>query len=144
MRVLIADKFEESGRKGFEAAGFEVAYQPALTEETLSGEVERLRPDVLVVRSTKVNEAALNAGALKLVVRAGAGYNTIDVAAASRRGIYVSNCPGKEFHCGSRAGFRADPGAGSPHRGQCGFTARGTGTRPNSRKRAGCSGASWD
>ena len=34
-------------------------------------------------------------GALKLVVRAGAGYNTIDVAAASRRGIYVSNCPGK-------------------------------------------------
>src|ERR1019366_2627954 len=33
--------------------------------------------------------------ALKLVVGAGAGYNTIDVAAASRRGIYVSNCPGK-------------------------------------------------
>jgi D-3-phosphoglycerate dehydrogenase len=29
------------------------------------------------------------------VVRAGAGFNTIDVAAASRRGIYVSNCPGK-------------------------------------------------
>ena len=49
----------------------------------------------LVVRSTKVSEAMLEAGALKLVVRAGAGYNTIDVAAASRRGIYVSNCPGK-------------------------------------------------
>ena len=95
MRVLIADKFEESGQEGFESAGFEVVYQPALTEETLASEVERLRPDVLVVRSTKVNEAALNAGALKLVVRAGAGYNTIDVAAASRRGIYVSNCPGK-------------------------------------------------
>jgi D-3-phosphoglycerate dehydrogenase len=42
-----------------------------------------------------VPEAVLAAGALKLVVRAGAGYNTIDVAAASRRGIYVSNCPGK-------------------------------------------------
>jgi D-3-phosphoglycerate dehydrogenase len=37
----------------------------------------------------------LEAGRLALVVRAGAGYNTIDVAAASRRGIYVSNCPGK-------------------------------------------------
>ena len=37
----------------------------------------------------------LDAGQLALVVRAGAGYNTIDVAAASRRGIYVSNCPGK-------------------------------------------------
>src|SRR5256714_10347176 len=36
-----------------------------------------------------------DAGALKLIVRAGAGYNTIDVAAASRRGVYVSNCPGK-------------------------------------------------
>jgi D-3-phosphoglycerate dehydrogenase len=30
-----------------------------------------------------------------LVVRAGAGYNTIDMATASRRGIYVSNCPGR-------------------------------------------------
>src|SRR6202044_3503327 len=51
--------------------------------------------DVLVLRSTKVTDAILNAGVLKLVVRAGAGYNTIDVASASRRGIYVSNCPGK-------------------------------------------------
>ena len=37
----------------------------------------------------------LDAGRLSLIVRAGAGYNTIDVAAASTRGIYVSNCPGK-------------------------------------------------
>ena len=37
----------------------------------------------------------LEAGVLSLVVRAGAGYNTIDVATASKRGIYVSNCPGK-------------------------------------------------
>ena len=50
---------------------------------------------MLVVRSTKVTEAMLDAGALSLIVRAGAGVNTIDVAAASRRGIYVSNCPGK-------------------------------------------------
>jgi len=48
-----------------------------------------------VVRGTKVTDAMLAAGPLKLIVRAGAGYNTIDVAAASRRGIYVSNCPGK-------------------------------------------------
>ncbi len=95
MRVLIADKFEQSGQEGLKAAGCEVIYQPGLKEETLRDEVERLRPDVLIVRSTKVTEAALSAGALKLVVRAGAGYNTIDVAAASRRGIYVSNCPGK-------------------------------------------------
>ncbi len=95
MHVLIADKFEKSGLDGLQAAGCQVAYLPGLKDDALAREVERLRPDVLVVRSTKVTDAILGAGALKLVVRAGAGYNTIDVAAASRRGIYVSNCPGK-------------------------------------------------
>jgi D-3-phosphoglycerate dehydrogenase len=50
---------------------------------------------VLVVRSTEVKADALKAGSLGLVVRAGAGYNTIDVATASALGIAVSNCPGK-------------------------------------------------
>jgi D-3-phosphoglycerate dehydrogenase len=95
MRVLIADKFEQSGQDGLKSAGCEISYQPGLKEDALAREVARWQPDVLVVRSTKVTEAILGAGALKLVVRAGAGYNTIDVAAASRRGIYVSNCPGK-------------------------------------------------
>ena len=95
MRVLVADKFEQSGQDGLKSAGCEVLYKPGLKDEALAQEVEQFQPDVLVVRSTKVTESVLNAGALKLVVRAGAGYNTIDVAAASRRGIYVSNCPGK-------------------------------------------------
>ena len=95
MRVLIADKFEQSGQDGLKAAGCEISYQPGLKDDALAQEIGRWQPDVLVVRSTKVNEAALSAGPLKLVVRAGAGYNTIDVAAASQRGIYVSNCPGK-------------------------------------------------
>jgi len=95
VRVLIADKFEPSGQNGLRAAGCEVFYRPGLAEDELVREVGRSQPDVLVVRSTKVTDAILKAGALKLVVRAGAGYNTIDVAAASRRGIYVSNCPGK-------------------------------------------------
>lgn len=95
MRVLIADKFEQSGRDGLSAAGCEVSYQPGTKDEALVKAVDQFQPDVLVVRSTSVTEPILAAGALKLVVRAGAGYNTIDVAAASRRGIYVSNCPGK-------------------------------------------------
>jgi D-3-phosphoglycerate dehydrogenase len=95
MKVLIADKFEQSGRDGLAAIGCEVSFQPDLKDEALVEAIRGLKPDVLVVRSTKVTEAALAAGTLKLVVRAGAGYNTIDVAAASRRGIYVSNCPGK-------------------------------------------------
>src|SRR5512140_966733 len=95
MRVLVADKFEQSGLDGLASAGAEVSYQPGLKEDALAREVGRWQPDALVVRSTKVTESILSAGPLKLVVRAGAGYNTIDVAAASRRGIYVSNCPGK-------------------------------------------------
>ncbi len=95
MKVLVADKFEESGQTGLKAIGCEVVYQPDLKDEALVQAINEEQPDVLVVRSTKVTEGALDAGGLKLVVRAGAGYNTIDVAAASARGIYVSNCPGK-------------------------------------------------
>jgi D-3-phosphoglycerate dehydrogenase len=95
MRVLVADKFEQSGLDGLKSAGCEVLNQPGLKGDALAQEVGRFQPDVLIVRSTQVTDAILGAGALKLVVRAGAGYNTIDVAAASRRGIYVSNCPGK-------------------------------------------------
>jgi len=95
MRVLIADSFERSGVDALTAAGMEITVDPALSGASLAEAVAAQRPDVLVVRSTKVPEDVLAAGPLKLVVRAGAGYNTIDVAAASKRGIYVSNCPGK-------------------------------------------------
>jgi D-3-phosphoglycerate dehydrogenase len=95
MKVLVADKFEPSGIAGLEAAGCEVVLDPDLKDDALTRAIAETRADVLVVRSTKVTEAMLDAGRLSLVVRAGAGYNTIDVAAASRRGIYVSNCPGK-------------------------------------------------
>src|SRR5437899_6579930 len=95
MLVLIADKFEQSGRDGLQAIGCRISYQPDLKDDALLAAIRKETPDVLVVRSTKVAEPMLEAGQIKLVVRAGAGYNTIDVAAASRRGIYVSNCPGK-------------------------------------------------
>ncbi len=95
MRVLVADKFEESGRKGLEAIGCEVIYEPEANGDALTEHVKRTGCEVLVVRSTEVKQGTLEAGRLSLVVRAGAGYNTIDVAAASKRGIWVANCPGK-------------------------------------------------
>jgi D-3-phosphoglycerate dehydrogenase len=95
MRVLIADKFEQSGRDGLKALGCEISFQPDLKDDALVDAIRKEAPDVLVVRGTKVTEPMLEAGPVKLVVRAGAGYNTIDVSAASKRGIYVSNCPGK-------------------------------------------------
>lgn len=95
MKILIADKFEQSGRDGLQALGCDISFQPDLKDEALVDAIAKEQPDVLVVRGTKVTEPMLAAGPLKLIVRAGAGYNTIDVAGASRRGIYVSNCPGK-------------------------------------------------
>src|SRR3979490_1390704 len=95
MKVLVADKFEQSGIDGLKSAGCEVVYQPDLKDEALTQALRETKADVLVVRSTPVTAPMLETGSLSLVVRAGAGYNTIDVATASARGIYVSNCPGK-------------------------------------------------
>jgi D-3-phosphoglycerate dehydrogenase / 2-oxoglutarate reductase len=95
MIVLVADKFEKSGLDGLRGAGCEVVYQPDLKDDSLAAAIGESGASVLVVRSTRVTRAMLDAGRLSLIVRAGAGYNTIDVAAASERGIYVSNCPGR-------------------------------------------------
>jgi D-3-phosphoglycerate dehydrogenase len=95
MIVLVADKFEQSGLDGLRAIGCEVVYVPDAKDAALVQAVASSGAAVLVVRSTPVQAPVLDAGALSLIVRAGAGVNTIDVAGASRRGIYVSNCPGK-------------------------------------------------
>ena len=95
MTVLVADKFERTGLESLKALGCDVVYDPGLEGEALARALADRGADVLIVRSTKVDAAALASGRLSLVVRAGAGYNTIDVAAASARGIYVSNCPGR-------------------------------------------------
>jgi D-3-phosphoglycerate dehydrogenase len=95
MKVLVADKFEKSGLDGLHAAGCDVVFEPDLKDDALAAAIRETAADVLVVRSTAVTAPMLEAGQLSLVVRAGAGYNTIDVATASSRGIYVSNCPGK-------------------------------------------------
>ena len=95
MKVLIADQFEPSGLAGLADAGCDVIFEPALQGGVLAAALHETRAEVLVVRSTKVTEDMMDGGDLALIVRAGAGYNTIDVTAASDRGIYVSNCPGR-------------------------------------------------
>jgi D-3-phosphoglycerate dehydrogenase len=95
MVVLVADRFEESGLAGLRAAGCDVRYEPSLQGDTLDAALRDTGAAILVVRSTTVTEAMMDGTRLALIVRAGAGVNTIDVAAASRRGIYVSNCPGR-------------------------------------------------
>lgn len=96
MTLLIADAFSEDAQARLRAAGHEVRYEPGLKGDALTAALAAHDPQALVVRSTKVTEADLDAApGLELVVRAGAGVDTIDVDAASRRGVFVANCPGK-------------------------------------------------
>ena len=96
MKVLIADKFEKVGIDGLKELGCTVVSQPDVKADGLAALIRETDPHILIVRSKKVGADALGAGtALTLVIRAGAGIDTIDVAAASSRGIFVSNCPGK-------------------------------------------------
>jgi D-3-phosphoglycerate dehydrogenase len=96
MKVLIADKFEKVGIDGLKELGCTVVSRPDLSADTLPAALTEQDPNILVVRSTRVTADALRAGpSLALVIRAGAGIDTIDVDSASDLGIFVSNCPGK-------------------------------------------------
>ncbi|MBI9106590.1 MAG: hypothetical protein JEZ04_07565 [Spirochaetales bacterium] len=94
MKILIADKLSATAVKNLEAFNIQVVMDPDLTAETIPGVISPY--DILVVRSTKVSEETIEAGKkLSLIIRAGAGVNTIDLESASRLGIHVTNCPGK-------------------------------------------------
>ncbi len=94
MRLLVADAFPEKLLATFAPLGFVVDYAPKLTAEQLPAAIGDAQ--VLIVRSTKVKRPVFDASKkLELVIRAGAGIDNIDVKAASERGIYVANCPGK-------------------------------------------------
>ncbi len=94
MKILYADSVDESALDSLIDAGHEVSVQASLTAETLPDAIAD--HDVLVVRSTKVTADTIGAAEkLGLIVRAGAGTDNIDKAAASARGIYVCNVPGR-------------------------------------------------
>jgi D-3-phosphoglycerate dehydrogenase len=94
MRLLLADKMDTQALDELKVLGIEIVSRPELTKDTLPLALDGV--GILVVRSTEVTAEAIAAGKqLNLIIRAGAGVNTIDVPAASVRGIYVANCPGK-------------------------------------------------
>lgn len=96
MNVLVADKLHAAGVDALVARGIDVSVDPALGADDLGAALADTDAAVLIVRSTKVTAAAVAAApSLKLVVRAGAGTDTIDVDACSEAGVFVANCPGK-------------------------------------------------
>ncbi|MDP4176233.1 MAG: NAD(P)-dependent oxidoreductase [Bacteroidota bacterium] len=94
MRLLIADKFPEHYIAEFKKLGLDVEYSPKLGENDLPEHIKDI--DILVVRSTNVTEETIKrSNTLNLIVRAGAGVNNINIPAANQKGVYVTNCPGK-------------------------------------------------
>ena len=96
MTILVADSVSPDALRQLRDAGHDVTEAPGLKGADLTAALAEHDPAVLVVRSTKVTAADLDAApSLELVVRAGAGVDSIDVAGASDRGVFVANCPGK-------------------------------------------------
>jgi D-3-phosphoglycerate dehydrogenase len=95
MKILIADKFPSHWTEVLKKDGYEIVSDPSLDGEALSAAQAKENADIIIVRSTKVLSATIEASKnLKLIIRAGAGYDTIDAAKAAEKGIAVCNCPG--------------------------------------------------
>ncbi len=93
IKVLVADKFPDKHVQQMKDLGLDVIYNPKLGEKDLPEAAVDV--DIIVVRSTVVNEDTIkNSKKLNLIIRAGSGVNNINIAAANKKGIYVTNCPG--------------------------------------------------
>jgi D-3-phosphoglycerate dehydrogenase len=104
MKVLIADQLPVEAVAELTRDRFEVTFEPELKGRSLAQAIDA-GVEVLVVRSTPVTAEVLAAGRLKLVVRAGAGFDTIDIEAAKASKIDVANCPGKNAEAVAELAF---------------------------------------
>lgn len=94
MKILIADKVSAKMVADLKSLGCDVTLEPDVSAEALPSAIAGV--EILIVRSKQVTAATIEAGtSLSLIIRAGAGVNTIDIKKASEKGIYVANCPGK-------------------------------------------------
>lgn len=96
MNIVIADKLDPSAHQSLTQLGFTIYADASLADERLLQAIQEHDPEIVIVRSTKIKKDHIRSSrSLSLIVRAGAGTNTIDVDFASQKGIYVANCPGK-------------------------------------------------
>ena len=96
MKVLLADTLSDVVRNYLLSKSCKNHEDSSLKEDSLLNALQQFKPDILVVRSTRVTREHLEiCTSLSLVIRAGAGINTIDLQTASQRGVFVANCPGR-------------------------------------------------
>ena len=94
MQLLFADALPGATITELESRGHTCVVDASIGAGDLADRISG--SDVLVVRSTKVGADVFEAAdRLALVIRAGAGTNTIDTAAAAAHGVLVSNVPGR-------------------------------------------------
>ena len=94
LRILVADSLPQAAIEDLEARGHECVVDTSLGKSDLAERIQGF--DILVVRSTKVTSNVFGgADRLALVIRAGAGTNTIATDAAAARGVLVANVPGR-------------------------------------------------
>ena len=94
LRILVADSLPQPALDDLVARGHDCELDADLGKDDLPDRIRGF--DVLVVRSTKVRDRVFEvADRLALVIRAGAGTNTIDTEAAAAKGVLVANVPGR-------------------------------------------------
>ncbi|HBM15030.1 MAG TPA: phosphoglycerate dehydrogenase [Lentisphaeria bacterium] len=94
MKILIADDFQKKYIEVLQAQGHEVSFNPDLTAETLPSAIKD--NDCLIVRGTKVTEQTIESSEkLSLIIRAGSGISTIDLDAAAKKAVFVTNTPAR-------------------------------------------------
>ncbi|MCK8817106.1 phosphoglycerate dehydrogenase [Natroniella sulfidigena] len=95
MKVLVSDRISQAGIDTLEEKGVDVTYNTELSYQELLDQIGDY--DGIILRSmTPLNEEVLEqATKLKVIARAGSGYDNIDVDAASKQGIIVLNTPGQ-------------------------------------------------
>ena len=96
MKVLLADKLSSIVHRYLNDKNLTFFEDASLNEESLLQALKEHQPEILVVRSTEVKQKHIEqCPSLALIIRAGAGVNTIDMETASKRGVFVTNCPGR-------------------------------------------------
>ena len=109
--LLLTDKpFAQVAIDGIQKAVSEAGYELKLCEKygTDLDRVKRVAADVdaMIIRSDKVNGEIMDATPnLKIIVRAGAGYDNVDLEAATARNICVMNTPGQNSNAVAELAF---------------------------------------
>ncbi|HOI33504.1 MAG TPA: NAD(P)-dependent oxidoreductase, partial [Bacteroidales bacterium] len=89
----------------FDKAGYTCVFLEKYTDQQQFVEASK-DVDAIIIRSDKANQAVIeNAKQLKIIVRAGAGYDNVDLAAATAKNVVVMNTPGQNSNAVAELAF---------------------------------------